>query len=321
MSRLRILSPGIRASFQDLGRQSFKFQGVPVGGAYDGFSYRWANHLLANPANCATIEIDVGLAKLEALEPVTIAVTGAHGVLKVNGINKAMWTRLTLNAGDVLSLSAARQGARYYLAIEGGFKAPLTLDSASTDANLGIGGLDGKGSPLDKGDVAESQQHPTKSSVVFEDSLANPASVSSRVIDDFLPNQTRIETLNVVPCYQAHQFSNRALEVFSNSTFTVSQRCSRMGVTLEGNQITAPSAGVISEGIVPGAIQIMPDGSPTLLGCDAQTIGGYPKLGVLPQYERWKLGQLAQGQQIQFCFSDWETETKKSAAWRRFFGY
>ncbi|PID65519.1 MAG: hypothetical protein CR975_06750 [Gammaproteobacteria bacterium] len=54
-----------------------------------------------------------------------------------------------------------------------------------------------------------------------------------------------------------------------------------LGVVLQ----TIPYCGgeLLSEGIIPGAVQIPPDGNPIVLQKDAQSIGGYPKIGIITE--------------------------------------
>jgi allophanate hydrolase subunit 2 len=47
---------------------------------------------------------------------------------------------------------------------------------------------------------------------------------------------------------------------------------------------------MLSHGVVPGVIQV-PPGQPIILMGDAQTTGGYPKIGVIIGADLWKLAQ------------------------------
>ncbi|MDP7675354.1 MAG: hypothetical protein QGI31_11180, partial [Dehalococcoidia bacterium] len=50
----------------------------------------------------------------------------------------------------------------------------------------------------------------------------------------------------------------------------------------------------------PGTLQCPKDGSPILLGSDAQTLGGYPRLIQVPLFNQHLIGQLRPGDSIEF---------------------
>jgi antagonist of KipI len=53
--------------------------------------------------------------------------------------------------------------------------------------------------------------------------------------------------------------------------------------------------------MVPGAIQLPPDGDPIALLPDHQTVGGYPVVAVVSQADLPRLGQLRPGDQVRFA--------------------
>lgn len=57
---------------------------------------------------------------------------------------------------------------------------------------------------------------------------------------------------------------------------------------------------LISSGIIPGTIQLSHEGQPIILLGDCQTIGGYPRIGILPHKELDKAGQLKPGDFVIF---------------------
>ncbi len=74
-----------------------------------------------------------------------------------------------------------------------------------------------------------------------------------------------------------------------------------MGYFLEGPRINAKDPQeIISEGLTPGAIQILGDGTPVIMMADAQTIGGYKKIGWVLKRDLPALAQMERGET--FCF-------------------
>jgi allophanate hydrolase subunit 2 len=52
---------------------------------------------------------------------------------------------------------------------------------------------------------------------------------------------------------------------------------------------------MLSSGVIPGTIQVPPSGQPIILMGDAQTTGGYPRIGVVIRADLWKLAQAPLG--------------------------
>jgi len=74
-------------------------------------------------------------------------------------------------------------------------------------------------------------------------------------------------------------------------------------------------AGILSEGAVPGTVQIPPDGQPVVLQRDAQTTGGYAKIGVVASADFSLLVQCPLGSgQVRFSVT---TVTLARERWQR----
>ena len=52
--------------------------------------------------------------------------------------------------------------------------------------------------------------------------------------------------------------------------------------------------------MLPGTIQVPPNGQPIVLMSDAQTTGGYPKIGAVIQADLWKLAQVRLNAAVRF---------------------
>ena len=66
-----------------------------------------------------------------------------------------------------------------------------------------------------------------------------------------------------------------------------------MGLRLNGQslKLTSPLS-LLSAGVLPGDVQVPPDGLPIVLSNDAQTIGGYPRIASVIQADLWQLAHL-----------------------------
>ncbi len=70
-----------------------------------------------------------------------------------------------------------------------------------------------------------------------------------------------------------------ALAGLARHSWRVHPASDRQGLRLDGAALPAPAASGVSEPVAPGTLQLPPDGHPIVLLADAQTVGGYPRLG------------------------------------------
>jgi allophanate hydrolase subunit 2 len=56
----------------------------------------------------------------------------------------------------------------------------------------------------------------------------------------------------------------------------------------------------LSYGLVPGIIQVPPSGQPIIQMSDANTIGGYPKIGTVIEADMWRLAQARPNDSLHF---------------------
>lgn len=285
MSHFEVINPGILALLQDAGRLGKHQIGLTSGGPLDPEAFYWANRLCQNPNNSTTIEITVGGLQLKAHTDTHIAVTGADMPLTINGEARDNWRSHAVSAGDSIQLGYASEGCRSYLAVSGGFNIEPMFGSSATVVREGIGGI--KGTPLQKGDNLPCCSH--------------AGTEHWQVPQNDRPSYSKQVTLRVIPGYQEHSFSRFQQRLFFHNTYTVSDRCDRMGYRLEGPRLQSSIEGILSEGICLGAIQVPADGQPIILMNDRQTIGGYPKIGSVLSLDLAKLAQLTPGGKVSFA--------------------
>ena len=68
MNRLRVLSPGLQTTVQDLGRFGWAHLGISAGGAADALALRAGNLIVGNSENAAALEMTLtgGVFEFEA---------------------------------------------------------------------------------------------------------------------------------------------------------------------------------------------------------------------------------------------------------------
>ncbi|CAM2797798.1 biotin-dependent carboxyltransferase family protein [Vibrio mytili] len=308
-SGLMVEKPGPLSLIQDFGRFGLGHIGITQGGPVDDYAYSWANHLLGNPVNCAAIEITFGNASFVALHNCHLAICGGDLNATVDGKPIDNWSEFSLHKGQKLQFGMAKNGLRSYLAVHGGFDVPLHLNSASTVVRESLGGFERNGSTLKSGDKLPFIPHRL------------PQTKPKQMTFRFKPDYNLPIKLRVIEGYQYNDFDEEAIACFYESEFTISTNSNRMGYRLEGNTVTPPFGGVLSEGIALGSIQVPNDGNPIILLNDHQTIGGYPKLGCVARMDLPRLAQGKPGQKVSFIKGDRAVLQKAWCEWAQFFGY
>jgi len=284
MSRLMIEASTPLCLLQDAGRFGVRHLGVTQGGALDWVSMRWANWLLGNAAGAAVVEITLGGFSLVAEQDCCLALAGADLDARIDGEPLKPWSSFTLGKGQRLRLNQPLQGARAYLAAPGGFDAALVLGSCASVVREELGGLDGQGSALAKG-----QQ------LSYSGQSTAGRAVPPALRPDFSGNH-----LDLVLGAQVGDFSGMSLFEAFNRDWTLDSRADRMGMRLLGPALQYQGPAMISEGIPLGAVQVPPDGQPIVLLNDRQTIGGYPRLGALTPLALARLAQMLPGSVVRF---------------------
>ncbi len=280
MTRLRVVSSGPYACFQDQGRHGRAHQGVPGSGAADRRALLLANRLLGNVEAAAAIEALLGSLVLEAVDDTLVAVTGASCQVWVGSRPEAMSVPLRLRRGDQLRCGAPTRGLRVYVGVRGGFAPPPVLGSRSYDQLGRIGPP-----PLVPGDelaVGKGGCGP----VWWEAAAVAP------------PNAEPVLRLHRGP--RDDWASPAALALLTSAAWTVLAASNRTGLRLSGPVLERRVGELPSEPTLPGAVQLPADGQPILLGPDSGTTGGYPVLGIVCDDDLHHAGQAAPGTALRF---------------------
>lgn len=280
--------PGLLTSIQDLGRPGHQHLGVTPGGALDRVSHCIANWLVGNDERAATLEMTIVGATLFTLQPATIAVSGADLAMTIDDVAAPNNCAIAVPAGARIAIGQMKTGARAYLAVAGGFDVPLVLGSRSTAIRDHFGGLDGRS--LRKGDE------------LSVGSVAAPL-VPRGIRPPTAPSHATSIRVLFGPHWSALPDDTRAL-FLDPFAFVVSSRSDRMGLRLEGPELTFPHPiECLSAGVASGTIQLPPDGQPIVLLGDRQTTGGYPRLGEVISADLPRLAQMRPGDRITFTMT------------------
>jgi biotin-dependent carboxylase-like uncharacterized protein len=292
-SALRIVSPGLSTTIQDLGRPGFQRLGVAVSGALDPVSLRAANALVGNPSDAGALEaLYVGPTFAIDTEDARLAFVGADAAIEIladadadGGEVIRPMRSVRLRRGQIVRVGSLKDGATLYIAVEGGFAIEPVLGSVATDCRGKIGGWQGRA--LIEGDMLPLRR--SKATVRDEYVIGD--------LDLTVPSRFR-----AVPGPQSDYFSDAEIERFFAAEYTVSAESNRMGMRLDGSPIRHRCGfNIVSDAIATGSIQVPGSGQPIVLLADHQTTGGYPKIATVISADLPALGRLPIGAKIAFA--------------------
>lgn len=264
---------------QDLGRPGGGSLGLSRSGAIDPAALQRANRLVGNHGPEPVIEVGPFGITIRTGAPVLLAVCGADRTVHVADRAVAVETPLLVGAGDVVVLGHAVGGMYSYVAVAGGLDVPRSLGSAASDTLSGIGPA-----PLAAGDALR------VGSVADQPLLVDQAVV--------LP---RPDVVRCTPGAREDVFTATSIERFYDQPWVVGTRVSRIGARLDGNPLEREHHGDVEpEPMLPGFVQVPPDGRPVVLLRDHGVTGGYPVIACVHPDDVWIVGQTPPGSTLRF---------------------
>ncbi|HET9462603.1 MAG TPA: biotin-dependent carboxyltransferase family protein [Thiobacillus sp.] len=280
---IEVLRAGLCDLVMDQGRPGWGALGVPTGGAADPRALAAANRLVGNDAAAAGLEITQQGPRLRFPLGGVVALTGARFVVTRSSGAAVVWSEtLVLAAGETLNLERSEAGCRCWLALRGGLALPQVMGSRSTFLPAGFGGYLGRA--LRAGDRLAS----------------GPQAGGVRLLRARPPSDERDAPLRVVAGPQAGQFDDAGLAAFFAGNYRVGTASDRRGLRLSGSAATPARAELPSQGVLPGAVQVPPDGQPIILGWDGPVTGGYPVIAGVIAADMAKLAQFRPGDAVRF---------------------
>ncbi|HET9314153.1 MAG TPA: 5-oxoprolinase subunit PxpB [Vicinamibacteria bacterium] len=281
---IEVLDGGLATTVQDGGRAGHRRFGVAQAGALDAPAAQAANAAVGNAPDRAVLECTVTGPALRFLRPVRFALAGADLGALLERADLGDWpvppaVAVLARPGNVLRFAGRVRGCRAYIAFAGGLDVPVLLGSRSTDLTAGFGGYFGR--TLRAGDV-----------LALGPPDAEHRAIASR---PWYAGQEAVE-VRALRGPQDDHFPPDALERFFAVEWRVGTTSDRAACRLEGPRLghTGPSE-ISSEGMVPGSIQVPPDGQPIVMLADGPTTGGYPKIATVVSADLPRLAQVLPG--------------------------
>jgi KipI family sensor histidine kinase inhibitor len=239
-----VIEPGVASSVQDEGRSGFGDLGVSPSGMVDPALGGTINRFVGNAEGAALLETCGGLS-IRADRPLVVA-------------SSETIAPTVLSIGDTFSVSGGGGRRWHYLSIRGGIVVEQVLGSSSTDTLGGLGPP-----PLAAG----------RSFAVGVDPQAP--------IADAAPVPPVRGDVRIAPGPRLDWCSPDAFGTLLAATCTVSQ-ASRIGIRFHGPRLKRlRDEELPSEGLIRGAIQLVPSGELVMMLADHPTTGGYPVVAVV----------------------------------------
>lgn len=293
---IKVITPGLSTTVQDMGRPGYYHLGIPEGGGMDRFATLVANRLVGNPEGAALLEATFMGPELEFTADAVVAVTGGELPPKLNGAERPTWESFAVKAGDRLGFGFLKGGARAYIAVSGGIDVPVVLGSRATYVLGALGGHEGRA--LKAGDVLPVGQGTGTPGRGLPPRLrrAQPAGVE----------------LRMVPGLYWHRITEAAGKRFFEDTWKVAPEADRIGYRFRGGaalEFVAREqpfgAGSDPSNIVDacypyGSVQVPSGTEPIVLHRDAVSGGGYMMLGVVISADMDRIAQLQPHTPAQF---------------------
>jgi biotin-dependent carboxylase-like uncharacterized protein len=271
-----VLATGPLATVQDEGRVGQAVIGIARSGACDRAAYRLANRLVGNHGGEAVLEVTGGGLALRAETGVTLVTTGAPCPGAPHN------APIGLRGGAEVRLGTPSSGLRTYVAVRGGFAVEPVLGARARDtmAELGPPTLR-PGDRLPIGEAAGPHPHVDVAPV--------PDPAAGEV------------TVRLSPGPRRDWFPDEAWQILVGQPYQVSSQSNRIGIRLTGPELSRREDGELpSEGMVRGALQIPPSGTPVLFLADHPVTGGYPVIAYVHDDEVDRCAQLRPGQTLRF---------------------
>jgi KipI family sensor histidine kinase inhibitor len=282
---VEVLEPGLLTTVQDAGRPGHRRVGVSGAGPMDARAHAAANLAAGNPPGAAALECTVAGPALAFLAPRRFAVAGADLGAVLERQDLGAWpvplgAGVLARPGNVLRFAGRRSGCRAYVAVHGGIAVPAILGARATDLGSAFGGFAGRA--LAVGDRI----------------AASPAASEAAGSPEPPPERyTASTSVRVVLGPQADHFDAATIARFLADPWQVGAASDRVGCRLEGEALRhLGPAEILSDGMVPGSIQVPPDGQPILMMADAPTTGGYAKIATVVTADLPRLAQLVPGE-------------------------
>jgi antagonist of KipI len=253
----------------------------------DFTSAELANTIVGNVPGAPVMECHLVAPRIRFESDATICLTGANMNWHIDNLRVERNRTISIAKGSVLDGSTAVTGSRGYIAIRGEIETSHSFGSASTYTPAGLGGNHGR-------------------SLTREDRLQWIKSDSEP-----FPIHVEIESVAKSPEFELEPgpefdwMEKESIVALCDNEFRITSQSDRMGARLDGPTLSLGGKRLAdSVPLLPGMVQLTPDGKCIVVLQDGQTTGGYPRIGYLDESAVERLNQTKIGQSFRFRITD-----------------
>jgi 5-oxoprolinase (ATP-hydrolysing) subunit C len=290
---IEVLNPAWLAIIVDEGRYGLGHIGVPPSGPLDLTAYRAVNTLLGNAPVTPVLEVMGSDFRIAFGADMRCALAGARVEAFLDGVPVHSWTSFRVSKGSMLRVREVREGLRYYIGVSGVIDSEEAMGSRTTNLECLFGGYHGR--PLMKGD---------RLTVNNMEENGETRSVPEALVPSMAPPHL----LRLLKGPEFDSFTAESLVGFVEKSekpnYTVTTRLNRTGIRIEGPALQfreAAEKSIISEGVVPGTVQVPGDGLPIIVLYE-RTIGGYARVATVIRADLDRLAHLKPRDPVHFRF-------------------
>lgn len=287
---IEVINPAWLSMVVDGGRYGHADIGMPPSSALDRYAYMALCRLLGYDAGMPAIEVMGYDFSLKVNTDLFCAVTGARVAAFVDSVPIAPWKVFKVKAGSTVRVKEVTEGLRYYVGFSGIIVAEKVAGSCTTNLECRFGGYFGR--PFMKGDRV---------------ALKDVRDAGERSIDESLiPSMKGPHVLRIIDGEETGSFAAETLKSLferdEDPWYKVTTKTNRTGIRLEGRPLEfreGADQSIISEGILPGVVQVPGGGQPIIVLYE-RTIGGYARIGHVIKADRDLLAHLKPLDKVRF---------------------
>jgi len=287
---IEIINPGWPSLIVDGGRYGEAAVGVPPSSALDIYALKALQHLTGGGPDAPALEVTGASFALRFHCDMTCAITGARVKATLDDRLVRPWTSFRAAPGSLLRIQEAAEGLRYYIGFSGTISLENVIGSFTTNIECCFGGYHGR--------ILRARDRLEFTEIKDVERSAIPEHQIPRM---HAPHRLRVlegPEMNFFAEASLTKFMDRKAQVI----YEVSTQTNRTGIRLEGEPLIfrpGSEKSIISEGILPGTIQIPGDGQPIIM-LHERTIGGYARVALVIKADHDLLAHLKPGDPVLF---------------------
>src|SRR5690625_445596 len=281
-----VLRPGLSTSVQDMGRYGYAAYGIPESGAMDKYAAGMGNILVGNPQNMAVLEVTRIGPKLQFSAHHQIVISGIEVDAYLNDKKVEVQEVYDVHKGTILDIQRVVKGNFAYLAINDGFQTEKVLNSQSMYEGITPEKVISKGEEL-----------PVLS---LDENVSDSYSTIS-----FDEQRYKKRSLRFFPGPEFYLLSREQKVQLAQESFTINPDSGRMAFLFQ-ETIPSKEESILTNAVLPGTVQLTPDGHLIVLMRDAQVTGGYPRILQIPERQIDILAQKRPGESLRFSIAQSE---------------